>query len=480
MLFCSQQFVLFFIAVFAVYWAMPWHRARVWLLLAASFYFYAKWNESLALLIAASTVADYFVARGMDRFTSPRARRTLLAFSLIGNLGLLAYFKYANFFLHSVEEALTLAGNAASLPVLQVILPVGISFYTFEAINYTVDVYRKKLPAERDLGHFMLFITFFPHLVAGPIVRARDFLPQVRRHKRWNWCRFQVGAGLIVLGLLKKMAVGDRMALFVDPVFAQPALYGTKALWVATVAYAVQIYCDFSGYTDLALGTAHLLGYRLAVNFNMPYLAANISDFWRRWHISLSSWLRDYIYIPLGGSRGAASPARQGRRTDRNLMITMALGGLWHGAAWTFVVWGVLHGVYLIVQRRFALFAGRRPRLDAVLQSQVGTALRISFTLLAVMLGWVLFRATDFTKALEVYTGLFTHQTGMASPMAIASLIWLLAGVAIAHFCGATGLARRLDARLPASAVGVAYAAAVVVALVLAPDAGKVFIYFQF
>jgi alginate O-acetyltransferase complex protein AlgI len=480
MLFCSQQFVLFFIAVFVVHWAMPWHRARVWLLLAASFYFYAKWNQSLALLIAASTVADYFVARGMDRFTSPYGRRALLALSLIGNLGLLAYFKYANFFLHSVEEALTLAGNAAALPVLQVILPVGISFYTFEAINYTVDVYRKKLPAERDLGHFMLFITFFPHLVAGPIVRARDFLPQVRRRKRWNWCRFQVGAGLIVLGLLKKMAVGDRMALFVDPVFAQPALYGTRALWMASVAYAIQIYCDFSGYSDLALGTAHLLGYRLAVNFNMPYLAANIADFWRRWHISLSSWLRDYIYIPLGGSRGAATPASQGRRTDRNLMVTMALGGLWHGAAWTFVVWGLLHGVYLIVQRRFAIFAHARPRLDAVLQSRVGTAMRVSLTLLAVTLGWVLFRATDFTKALEVYTGLFTHQAGLAPPMVAASLLWLLAGVAIAHFCGVTGLAHRLDTRLPASAVGIAYAAAVVVALVLAPDAGKVFIYFQF
>jgi alginate O-acetyltransferase complex protein AlgI len=480
MLFCSQQFVLFFAAVFAVYWALPWRRGRVWLLLAASLLFYASWNHYLALLIAASTVGDYFLARGMDRFASPRARRALLALSLAGNLGLLAWFKYVNFFLQSVEDALALAGHAGSLPVLSVILPVGISFYTFEAINYTVDVYRRKLPAERDLPDFMLFITFFPHLVAGPIVRARDFLPQVRRRKRWNWCRFQVGAGLIVLGLLKKMAVGDRMALFVDPVFAEPALYGTKAIWFATIAYAVQIYCDFSGYSDLALGTAHLLGYRLSVNFNMPYLAVNIADFWRRWHMSLSSWLRDYIYIPLGGSRGAANPAKQGLRTDRNLMLTMALGGLWHGAAWTFVVWGVLHGVYLIVQRRFAAFAGTRPRLDALLQSRPGTCLRVSLTLVAVLAGWVLFRAADFANALQVYCGLFVGHRGLAPPMPTASLICLLLGVALAHYCGVRGLARRWDTRLPPAVVGFGYAAAVALALFLAPDAGKAFIYFQF
>jgi alginate O-acetyltransferase complex protein AlgI len=480
MLFCSQQFVLFFIAVFAVYWMLPWHRARVWLLLAASFYFYASWNHYLALLIAVSTVGDYLVARGMDRLAAPRSRLLLLLLSLAANLGLLAYFKYANFFLHSVEDALTLAGHAASLPVLRVILPVGISFYTFEAINYTVDVYRRKMPAERDLGHFMLFITFFPHLVAGPIVRARDFLPQVRRRKRWNWCRFQVGAGLIVLGLLKKLAVGDRMSLFVDPVFAEPALYGTKALWFATVAYAVQIYCDFSGYSDLALGTAHLLGYRLAENFNMPYLAANISEFWRRWHMSLSTWLRDYIYIPLGGSRGAARPEQQGRRTDRNLMITMTLGGLWHGAAWTFVVWGILHGAFLIAQRRFALFAGGKPRLDALLRTPAGTGVRVGLTLLAVMLGWVLFRASDFAHALAMYAGMFIRQHGLDSPMPASMLCWLLAAVAVAHYCGRTGLARHLDTQLPPAVVGFGYAAAVLVALVLAPDAGKVFIYFQF
>ncbi|HZY90968.1 MAG TPA: MBOAT family O-acyltransferase, partial [Gemmataceae bacterium] len=317
MLFCSAQFAAFFAVVFLAYWALPWRRPRVWLLLAASFYFYACWNHWLALLVGLSTAGDYLLARGMDATAVSWRRRALLGVSLVGNLGLLCYFKYANFFLRSLEGALGAAGASASLPVLRVILPVGISFYTFEAINYTVDVYRRKVPAERDLGNFLLFITFFPHLVAGPIVRARDFLPQARRPKRWSWPRAQLGLQLFVLGLLKKLAVADRMALFTDPVFASPGQYSTGATWLAVLGYALQIYCDFSGYSDMALGCAHLLGYKLARNFDLPYLSANVSEFWRRWHISLSTWLRDYLFIPLGGSRG-------GRwRTCRNLLLTM-------------------------------------------------------------------------------------------------------------------------------------------------------------
>lgn len=301
MLFCSQQFLLFFSAVFCFYWLVPWQRCRVWLLLGASFYFYASWNKWLAAIICLSTAMDYAVARGMEATASHGCRKLLLGLSLAANLGLLCYFKYVNFFLGSVEHALHALGAEASLPVLQVILPIGISFYTFEAINYTIDVYRGRVPAERNLAHFMLFITFFPHLVAGPIVRARDFLPQIRRRKRWDWARMHLGVQYLLMGLFKKMAIADRMALFVDPVFAEPGRYGSGAVWLATLAYALQIYCDFSGYTDMALGSAHLLGYKLAKNFNLPYWAANVSEFWRRWHISLSTWLRDYLFIPLGG-----------------------------------------------------------------------------------------------------------------------------------------------------------------------------------
>ena len=254
MLFCSSQFVLFFLVVFGAYSALPWHRGRVLVLLAASFYFYACWNHWLALLLCVSALGDYLVALGMEATPHARMRKLLLALSLAGNLGLLCYFKYANFFLRSLEDAAGRCGLGLSLPMLRVILPVGISFYTFEAINYTIDVYRGKVKATRDLTHFLLFILFFPHLVAGPIVRARDFLPLVARRKRWSWLRAHTGVLLLLLGVVKKLAVADRMALYVDPVFADPAAYSTAALWLAAVAYALQIYCDFSGYSDMALG----------------------------------------------------------------------------------------------------------------------------------------------------------------------------------------------------------------------------------
>src|SRR5262245_30240249 len=296
-------------------------RARVWLLLLASFYFYSTWNHWLALLICVTTFMDYVVARGLAATEAPRLRKLMLGLSLVVNLGVLVYFKYANFFLHSLEEALRAAGAESSMPVLRVLLPIGISFYTFEAINYTIDVYRRRVPAERNLANFMLFITFFPHLVAGPIVRARDFLPQTHRRKRWDWPRMQLGVQFFLMGLFKKLAIADRMAIFADEVFQNPDQFNTGACWLAVLAFALRIYCDFSGYTDMALGTAYMLGYKLAQNFNMPYLSANVSEFWRRWHISLSSWLRDYLFIPLGGSRGSKW------QIYRNLMITMTLGG---------------------------------------------------------------------------------------------------------------------------------------------------------
>ncbi len=480
MLFCSEKFLLFFIAVFVAHWAMPWHRARTWLLLGASFYFYASWNRWLAALICVSTAMDYWVARGMDSSASPRWRRLLLVVSLVSNLGLLAYFKYANFFLHSLEQALGSLGCSASMPVLQVMLPIGISFYTFEAINYTVDVYRRRMPAERNLAHFMLFITFFPHLVAGPIVRARDFLPQVRRRKHWDWARMQLGLGFLVVGLFKKLAIADRMALFADPVFANPAQYGSGAVWLAVMAYALQIYCDFSGYTDMALGAAHMLGYHLAQNFNMPYLSANISEFWRRWHISLSSWLRDYLFISLGGSRGLDDPVRQRWRTARNLMITMTLGGLWHGASWTFVVWGMLHGLLLIVHRWFRDFATCRSRLDRSLQSLPGTALRIALTFLTVSVCWIFFRAATFSAAATILGRMLVPQPGLGPPLATVSFWCMVAVVAVCHAAAHHGFWHWLENNLPAPVVGVGYATVMTAGLVLALDSGKAFIYFQF
>ncbi|HLN29807.1 MAG TPA: MBOAT family protein [Gemmataceae bacterium] len=474
MLFGSRAFLIFFTVVFAVYWALPSHRARVWLLLVASFTFYATWNKWLAGLICLSTAMDYVVARAMDASSSQGRRKVLLGLSLAANLGLLFYFKYANFFLHSVEEALHTIGGESSLPVLQVILPVGISFYTFEAINYTVDVYRRRVPAERNLANFMLFITFFPHLVAGPIVRARDFLPQIRRAKRWDWARMQLGVQYFLIGFFKKQAIADRMALYADPVFANPSQFSTGAVWLAVLAYSLQIYCDFSGYTDMALGAAHMLGYKLAKNFDMPYLAANISEFWRRWHISLSTWLRDYLFIPMGGSRGS------NWQTCRNLFITMALGGLWHGASWTFVVWGILHGLLLIAHRCFQVLCKRQRWMDRLLLSIPGTAARIGLTFLCVTLGWIFFRSSTFTSAALILQRLVTAHAGLAAPLHYRSF-WYLAAVAVCcHALRRSIHWRRTTLQLPPAVVGFGYAAVLTLALVLTPETIKAYIYFQF
>ena len=404
MLFCSWAFAKFFLIVFTVYWLVPWRRLswaaslpggsgrtltltgdemRVWWLVAASFYFYASWNKMLALLICATTLMDFGIGLALEAVSRPRLRRGLLVLSVTANLGLLCYFKYVNFFLDSLREL----GVGRSLPVFEVLVPVGISFYTFEAINYTVEVYRRNVRAERNPVHLLFFVLFFPHLLAGPIVRARDFLPQVRRSKRWSWRRLQLGGEYFLLGLLKKWAVADQLASFADPVFAAPAAYGTWANWLALLAFTLQVYSDISGYSDMALGLAHMLGYKLAVNFNMPYIATSIADYWRRDHISLSTWLRDYLFFPLGGSRGGTW------QTCRNFMITMTLGGLWHGASWNFVLWGALHGVYLSVNRAFRAFCEARPRLDGLLQTPAGVAGRMALTFFCVYQGFVLFRA---------------------------------------------------------------------------------------
>jgi alginate O-acetyltransferase complex protein AlgI len=500
MLFCSWPFARFFAVVFTVYWLVPWRRLRctvplpgrgsvprrkwvltgdemrVWLLLAASFYFYASWNAWLALLICATTLMDYGIGLALEAVAGPRRRRGLLLLSLVANLGVLVYFKYANFFLGSLEAALHAAGVSASMPVLRVILPVGISFYTFEAINYTVDVYRRKVPAERNPAHLLFFVLFFPHLVAGPIVRARDFLPQIRRRKRFSWARVQLGAEYFLLGLMKKWVVADQLAAFADPVFANPAAFGTKANWLGLLAFTVQVYCDIAGYSDMALGLAHMLGYKLAVNFNMPYVATSITDYWRRDHISLSTWLRDYLFIPLGGSRGS------GWKTSRNFMITLTLGGLWHGASWNFLVWGALHGVYLSANRIFREFCEARPRLDAWMQTGLGSALRRGLTFFCVYQGFVLFRAPTWDIARAMWHRLWVpvHGPAVVHPSGHGFFGCILLGVFVAHLAGYFRWWEKLERRLPTLAVSGSYVLALLLCMILAPTTEKQFIYFQF
>jgi alginate O-acetyltransferase complex protein AlgI len=471
-LFTSRDYLFFLLGVFALYWALPWARARVGLLLLASFGFYACWNRWLALLVCASASLDWALALAIEKTSRPRLRRALLAVSVTANLGLLCYFKYANFFLESLEQTLRWLGAHTSLPVLSVLLPVGISFYTFEAISYVVDVYQGRVRAERRLPHFLLFILFFPHLVAGPIVRGRDFLPQVARHKRFSWARVQVGVQLILLGLLKKWVIADRMAQFVDPVFADPGAYKGLFAWTAVFAYALQVYGDFSGYTDMALGSAHLFGYHLARNFDRPFLSVNIGEFWRRWHISLSSWLRDYLFYPLGGSRGG------NWQTCRNLLIIMTLCGLWHGAGWNFVLFGLLQGLLLIVHKWFR-DASRDTRLSKALQTRAGTLARIAFTFVCFCLSLVVFRAPSLSGLVEFGTRLCFLRQGVDEPLPLLGFLLTLPLVLALDLLHPLPW-RRLTERASPLLLGASYAALLCLTLLMAPGGTPPFIYFQF
>jgi alginate O-acetyltransferase complex protein AlgI len=345
MIFTQPVFLVFFSVTLGVHWALRNARARKLWLLLASYVFYGYWDYRFVGLIMLCTVFDYTVGLLLSRTEAPRARHALIAASITLNLGLLGFFKYYHFFVDSVVAGLHGLGLEASVPTLKVVLPAGISFFTFQTMSYTIDVYRRQLPAQRDFLDFSLFVGFFPQLVSGPIVRATQFLPQLKSERLLANVDVRRALLLFVAGYLKKSCIADNVAGAIDPVFTDPTLYAGIDRVLAAVLYSVQIYCDFSGYTDMAIGCALLLGYELTVNFEAPYFSTSVREFWQRWHISLSTWLRDYLYIPLGGNRGGRLFAM------RNLMLTMLLGGLWHGANWTFILWGFLHGLALAVHR---------------------------------------------------------------------------------------------------------------------------------
>lgn len=402
MLFTEGLFFAFYPLVFIVHWMLPSEGLRKTWLLILSYVFYSAWDWRFLFLIILSTIVDFLIGIAFAIHSEKSIRRALLATSVAVNLGILAAFKYFNFFSESLNSLIASLGFEGGLPLINVVLPVGISFYTFQTLSYTIDVYRGKLEATRSPVDFALFVAFFPQLVAGPIVRASDFLSQMDSKRCWRQVDHRGHLALFLSGFIKKACVADNLAPFVDAFFSAPGDYDQYSAIVCVFAYAVQIYCDFSGYSEMAIASAGLLGYRLCDNFFFPYFSQNIAQFWRRWHISLSTWLRDYLYFSLGGNRCSKLSAY------RNLMLTMLLGGLWHGASWNFIAWGGMHGAALIVHK----FISSRPqgRNEGATESFPAVLLQILRTALTftwVCLAWIPFRSQSFSDTYKVLETIF-------------------------------------------------------------------------
>ena len=468
--FVSVEFAAFLAIVYMLHWSCRHAGARKWLLTVASYFFYAVWNWRFCFLMLFVTVNAFAAGQMLARATG-RRRTAVLAASIGIDLAILGFFKYDDFFLSNAAAALADLGVSVSLPVMRIILPVGISFYTFHAISYVVDVYRGKVEPEPSFVNIALYISFFPQLIAGPIVRASFIMPQIRRPPSFSPAQQAIGVRLLLHGFIYKAAIADTLAHIADPVFANVGQYNAHALLTATVAFYGQIYFDFAGYSSMAIGTARLFGYRFPRNFNYPYRAASVTEFWRRWHMSLSFWLRDYLYIPLGGNRGGAL------FVCRNLMITMLLGGLWHGAAWNYVVWGALHGVGLCANK---LWHEVRRRLPVPTEAHSGWRVAaVVLTQLWVMLGWVFFRCDSAAQANEVVAatlGLRPHP-GMAV-LPVEGCI--LAVIGIDHTLRGARLRLSMSPRwtrmLAWSGLGALFA----LGLAAMPVVQKPFIYFQF
>lgn len=397
MLFNSLHFILFFILVTGLYFLLP-HRFRWFLLLVASCYFYMVFKPIYILILFFTIVIDYFAGIYIAKASGPR-RKQFLLLSLVANIGILAIFKYYNFLNENLTHLLGLAGQPNPVPFLEILLPIGLSFHTFQAMSYTIEVYRGNQKPEYHFGIYALYVMFYPQLVAGPIERPQNVLHQFYEKHTFNYIRVVEGLRKMAWGMFKKVVIADRLAVYVNQVYNDPERYSGMPLMVATGLFAIQIYCDFSGYSDIALGSAKVMGFTLMKNFDRPYFSRSISEFWRRWHISLSTWFRDYLYIPLGGNRVSTG------RWYFNLFFTFFISGLWHGASWNYIIWGSLHGIYLI----FALVSPRIPE-NSILgeKSATGRWFHMLWTFGLVCFAWIFFRAASFHDASYIVTHLFT------------------------------------------------------------------------
>ncbi len=424
MIFNSLAFLVFLPVVFTIYWLLKTDRIRAQniVLLAASLYFYACWDWRFLFLLLFSICLDYYTGIKIDNSTSTRMRKTWMVISIGVNLGFLMVFKYYNFFIDSFKDALAAVGYHPNIQTLQLILPVGISFYTFHGLSYILDIYYKRIRSERNFIDYALFVSFFPLLVAGPIERATHLLPQIKKRRQFNYAKAIDGLRQMLWGFFKKVVIADNCALYVNDIFSNHSSYGTVSLILGAILFAVQIYCDFSGYSDIALGTARLFGFELLRNFSFPYFSRNIAEFWRRWHISLSSWFRDYVYIPLGGSKGGLL------KKIRNTFVIFLVSGFWHGANWTFIIWGGLNAVYYLPS---LLLNQNRKYTDIVAEHTLLPSLKelghmaLTFTLTTI--AWIFFRADNLNQALEYLGGIFSFR--QSETVTVSHLLYLLIGL---------------------------------------------------
>ncbi|HVF70851.1 MAG TPA: MBOAT family O-acyltransferase [Chthoniobacterales bacterium] len=473
MLFNSLTFVVFFVVVLAAYWNMRGWEARKNLLVVASYIFYGAWNPPFAALLFATTALDFYLGRKMGKVHTPAERKLWLVISVAVNLSMLGFFKYGNFLLENFQWVLARGGIQYKPPHLDVFLPIGISFYTFHSLSYTLDIYRGVMRPTRSLRDFTLAVSFFPQLVAGPIVRAGDFLPQLEAPPLPQKGRFLWGLLLMTLGLFEKVVLADTLLSgSADRVFGHGGPLVALDSWIGVMAFAGQIFFDFAGYSICAIGAALCLGFHLKDNFRFPYAAVGFSDFWRRWHISLSTFLRDYLYIPLGGNRLGAG------RAMVNLVIVMFIGGLWHGAAWTFVVWGLLHGSYLAIERLVRVVL-KEPAWAERLPVKLAVG---AITYLAVLVAWVFFRASDFATASRLLQGMFgAYPDGDAllSTREMLQVAVVTAFMLAAHWWLRDTSIENAVERLPRWTVTAAWLL-MACAIVLTQGNSNAFIYFQF
>ena len=473
MLFNTAQFAAFFALFYiAFYFVAKRPSEKLWLVAIASLYFYASWNWKFVFLLVGTGAVDYYIAQAIDSSADPRRRKRLLTMSVVMNLGVLALFKYSNFVLANIGSFLATFHAQRKMPIVDIVLPVGISFYTFQSISYTVDVYRGVFKPRQRLMEFLASLTFFPHLVAGPIVRSSMLLPQFSAFHSGTLAATRIALLNIAAGLTKK-TLADLVAPQVETVFGSTGPLSMGEAWAGALGFTAQIYGDFSGYTDIAIGVSLMLGFTLPKNFDLPYLATSPTEFWRRWHISLSSWLRDYLYIPLGGNRLGAM------RTRINLMLTMLLGGLWHGASWTFVLWGLYHGC-LLAGTQALTPRGPQPTGGATWWSRLSLGIKLLLTFYLTVIGWVLFRGKNVASVMAVLRGM---HAGVQAP----SLFWPGASPRLAFAVGVIVLCHAVDylkSRKEAQMLRpVTWCIAVLIGVAvpfLLGGSGNQFIYFQF